>query len=370
MRIAIDIRSLMEGRHSGVEEYTIQIIRHMVRVAPRHNYHVFYNSVRPVTLPELPSGVQIHAFRYPNKIFNVTQWLLGWPHWDALVPADVFFVPNPRLVPLSAEAPYVAVAHDLSFARFPEFLDQRRRLWHRMMRPKLLMRHADHIIAVSEYTKQDLMALYGIAPEKISVISSGITPHLGPPRPAQLQKIRRKYKLPASYILYFGRLEPRKNIRSILRAFSAMAQVLPHHVVIAGESGWRQHQIYRAIENTGTKNRIHLLGFVPEEDKAALYAGADLFVYPSFYEGFGFPPLESLVCGTPVVTSFNSALPQIVGTWTTLIDPYDPAQLGIVMKELLAEPARVPEEIRRNVRDRYSWDRAAQETMRVIEAVA
>jgi glycosyltransferase involved in cell wall biosynthesis len=370
MRIAVDIRSLMEGRHSGVEEYTIHIVRHLVKVAPRHTYHVFYNSAGRVRLPPLPVGVRVHSFRYANRLFNLAQWLASRPRWDKLVPADVFFVPNPRLMPLVSSTPLVTVAHDLSFARFPEFLTIRRRLWHRIMRPRQLMQRSNHIIAVSEHTKQDVTSLYQIPPDKITVVCSGISGGLPPARATQVQRLRQKYSLPGQFILYFGTYEPRKNVPGVIQAFSSIAEKIPHHLVIAGERGWREGTITQAIQDSDQLDKIHRVGFVPEHEKAALYAAADLFVYPSFYEGFGFPPLEALVAGTPVVTSFNSALPEVVGRWATLVDPYNPGQQAAVMYELLLNPQRVPVETRQAIRRIYSWDRAARETIKVIENVA
>ncbi len=149
-----------------------------------------------------------------------------------------------------------------------------------------------------------------------------------------------------------------------------MCHEVDHDLVIAGESGWKQHEVYRLLASGSAPRRIRMLGFIPEEEKYALYAAADLFVYPSFYEGFGFPPLEALLAGTPVITSFNSALPEVVGQWATLVDPYDTSQLAAVMLELLREPARVSADIRSAIRQQYSWQEAAKKTLQVIESVA
>lgn len=368
MNIAIDVRSLMEGRFSGVEQYTMQIIRGMLRVAPRHKYHLFYNAARPVTLPDFYGDVHVQGFKYPNLLFNASQWLLGKPAWDTLVKADVFFVPNSRLVPLKRDVPLVVVAHDLSFERFPEFFDGRRRVWHRLMSPKHLMRSADAVVAVSEHTKRDVSRLYGIEQEKITVIHSGVEVPPVPPA-LEVEGMRRRYHLPEKFVLYIGALEPRKNIATLVRAFDAIALSVPHDLVIAGERGWRGEELLLALGEAVHRKRIHVLGFVRESDKAALYAAADIFVYPSFYEGFGFPPLEALALGTPVITSFNSSLPEVVGEWATLVDPYNGGELAAVMKELLLDIPVVSEETRQEVQRRYSWDRAARETLAVLETV-
>jgi len=360
----------MEGRHSGVEEYTLKIIDAMTKVAPRHSYHLFANSYKQAPLPQFAANVVVHRLRYPNKIFNLVQLLSSRPRWDRLVGADVFFVPNSRLTPLSPVMPLVTTVHDLSFERFPEFLDTRRRVWHRLMRPRLLLKNSDAIIAVSEHTKQDIIDLYGIDPAKITTVYSGISAPAENTRPARIYEVRKKLGLPDKYVLYFGALEPRKNIPCIIQAFEAIADRIPQDLVIAGESGWKTKLLNRAINDSSRKDRIKLIGFVNESDKAALYAAADFFVYPSFYEGFGFPPLEALAGGTPVITSFNSALPEVVGEWANLIDPYNPSQLAAVMLELAHENKRVPAQVQKTVRDKYSWDETARQTIKVIEGIS
>jgi glycosyltransferase involved in cell wall biosynthesis len=367
MRIAIDVRSLMEGRHSGVEEYTTQIIRAMVRVAPKHEYHLFYNSTKKVKLPDFGEQVKVHGFRYPNKILNLSQFLVERPHWDELVQADCFFVPNFRLTPLGQDVPLVTTVHDLSFERFPELFSWRRRVWHKLMRPWVLMHNSDKIIAVSEATKKDVVDLYQIYHRKIKVIYSGVTGMDSNEDRRELMK--KRYNLPDKFVMYLGTLEPRKNVSGIIQAFDAIASEVEHDLVIAGANGWLMGEIDRALNNSRGRSRIHLTGFISEEDKWELYKMANLFVYPSLYEGFGFPPLEALLSGTPVITSNNSSLPEVVGKWATLIDPFDTAELALVMKELLNELPVVEESVRREIREKYLWDRAAKETLDVIESV-
>lgn len=369
MDIAIDVRALMEGRLSGVEEYTTQIIRGLLRVAPQHTYHLFYNCARPVALPEFQGPVHYHHFRYPNKILNAGQWALNRPRWDKMIPADCFFMPNFRLLPLSAHVPVVTTVHDVSFECFPRFFSRRRRLWHAMMRPRTLMCSSDHLIAVSQHTAKDVEMLYHIPAQRISVIHSGVS--VPPPvTAADIGRVRSQYNLPPRFMLFVGVLEPRKNIPSIIEAFSAIAGAVPHHLVIAGQPGWLSGDMTRALAASSFRDRIHVAGFIADADKAALYNMAELFVYPSFYEGFGFPPLEALIQGTPVITSANSSLPEVVGEWATLVDPYDVSELALMMAQLLRHPARISGDVRRAIGERYSWDTAASATIGIIEQVA
>jgi glycosyltransferase involved in cell wall biosynthesis len=370
MQIAVDVRSLMEGRLSGVEQYTTELLRALIAIASQHEWHLFYNSYQPVILPEfIGPNVAVHGFNYSNRLFNTSQLLAGWPQWDRLVPADVVFVPNVRLAPVSRQTPLVVTAHDLSFEHFPEFYSTRRRLWHGMMRPRQLMQNADHVIAVSESTKQDVVTHYGIAEGNVSVIHSGVSLPValsGSERAAVLDRLQ----IFRRFALFLGTFEPRKNIVSIIEAFSAIAGQVDHDLVLAGSPGWLMGEIKKALAASPVRDRIHYLGFVSNEDKGALYSLADVFVYPSFYEGFGFPPLEALLTGTPVITSHNSSLPEVVGKYATLINPYDVGELALVLKELLNDPPPVTESMKNEIKHKYSWHRAAAQTLAVLENVA
>lgn len=362
MDIAIDVRSLIPPRRSGIERYTFHIVRSLLAVAPHHTYHLFYNAARAVERPRFAGPVEWHGFRYPNKVFTAAQWGLGWPRWDRLVRSvDCFFVPNLGVVPLSDGVPLVTTVHDLSYEYFPEFFSWRRRLWHRLVGPRQLLNRSQHLIAVSQATAWDIAACYGIAAERISVVSSGVSQpeHAVWQRPA----------LPERYLLSFGVFEPRKNIDGIIVAFEAVADFFPHHLVIAGSAGWLMGATKRRAAASRYRERIHFVGAVTEAEQAALYRGADLFVYPSFYEGFGFPPLEALLAGTPVITSRHSALPEIVGEWVTMVNPYDSAELALVLREALRAPQRIPPAVQRVVQQRYSWDQAARQTVAILERV-
>lgn len=371
MRLAIDVRSLIDGRISGVEIYTGAIIQALARRARPHQLTLFYNAARVVAPPrQTAPNLTTHAWHFPNKLFNTAQLLTGQPRWDALLTADVFFVPNMRLMPLKGDTPLVVTAHDLSFERFPEFYSRHRRLWHRAMRPRRLMQRANCIIAVSHHTAADITELYDIPPERIRVIYSGVTPPTAADlAPAQQQLVKTKHQLTKPFILFIGTLEPRKNVTSIIEAFTALADDIPHDLVIAGSPGWLESDSTRSMRASPAASRIHHLGFIEPADKYPLLAAADLFVYPSFYEGFGFPPLEALLAGTPVITSNTGALPEVVGEWATLINPYQPGELALVMQELLEHPPHVTESTKQAIREKYSWDRAAKETLRVLESV-
>lgn len=384
MIIGIDVRSLMEGRHSGVEEYAIKIIRAMIKQAPNNQWILFYNSWRAIKLPDFGPAATVVSWRYPNKLLNLWQFAGGRPQWDRMIeiktglkPA-VIFVPNARLLPLDG-TPLVVTAHDLSYELFPEFYSWQRRLWHKLMRPQRLLRMAKKVIAVSQATKDDVVRLYGVEPEKVIVVYSGIeTPaptardEESGARPERqvgdlADRTGGEFKWPEKFILYLGTLEPRKNIVSIIEAFARVAEKIPHHLIIAGERGWLEEDARHAAARSTAREKIHQVGHVTEAEKYELYKRATLFIYPSFYEGFGFPPLEALMAGTPVITSNNSSLPEVAGDFAAMINPYDVSELALVMEEMSVNPPVVPAETIKEISRRFSWETAATQTLEVLE---
>ena len=368
MKIAVDVRSLMEGRLSGVEEYTINLLEALTRLDPRHEWHLFYNSWQKVSLPPFRGNVHIHGFHWPNKIFNAMQLALTQPRWDMLLRGmDLFFVPNMRLMPLSKRTPMVVTAHDLSFVRFPEFYSWQRRIWHQAMTPRTLFKRANRVIAVSQATAWDLEELYGIKPSKVRVVHSGVKS--GVVVGDKGAAVKKKYKLPDNFWLFLGVREPRKNIQALVQAYEIVATKTTSDLVIAGSSGWLGSKLQEMITNSPVRHRIHIPGFIAEEDKVTLYAAADLFIYPSFYEGFGFPPLEAMLAGTPAIISRTGALPEVAGEWATMIDPYNISEIAQVLHEFTEKKWTVSEATKQAISAKYSWDRTARETLAILEEV-
>ncbi len=323
MRIGIDIRCLAEGRRTGVEEYT------------RKTLSWLFESYKD--LPDLEwavryPNVELKTFHIPNKLLNLSLWYFRWPHLDKLLGGvDVYFVPNINFVAVSKKAKLVVTAHDLSFEYFPEAFSAKQRFWHYLINFRGLVKRADAVIAVSHSTKEDLVSVYKINPEKITVVHSGVDGEFRPlsRNNPELLEVQKKYNLPYNFILSLGTFEPRKNTVATVHAFEAFCKVYPKlskdgHLVLAGAYGWKSDELRNAVINSPERKHIHVVGYVAPEDKAGLYNLAQVFVYPSLYEGFGFPPLEALACGTPVITSNVASLPEVVEGNAILIDPYYP----------------------------------------------
>ncbi|MDO8512795.1 MAG: glycosyltransferase family 1 protein [bacterium] len=372
MRIGVDIRCLMDGGRTGVEEYTLSLLNSMLKQNQTDTFVLFANSRKPMLLPKIEApNVEWRTFSYPNKIFNTALKIFRWPKIDQLIGGvDVLFVPSVRLAPCSVKCPIVVTFHDLSFVRHPEYFSWKRRVWHWFMEPKSLAKNAKKIIAVSKTTANDLEELYKIPNEKIAVVHSGVHRNFRPVdfHSEETKKVKERYSLPEKFILFLGTIEPRKNIDGLISAYEEIRRKgVEQKLVIAGVRGWVKKDFFQRIKTSEFAKDIILTGFVKDEDKPALYSIASLFVYPSFYEGFGFPPLEALLCGTPVITSYNSAIPEIAGQWATLVNPYDPNELAVVILEELKKEKKVLPTVSTEVLEKYNWERAGRETLEVLK---
>lgn len=375
MIIGIDLRVLGTGRTSGVEVYTRNIAAHLISLGGRFTYRLFYAGRRPLIREEWMEGpnVQVHEFIRSNRSMLLSMRAFGRPRLDTLVGGtDVFFFPHFVYGALSPRCPKVITFHDLSYERFPEFLPLRRRLWHRVqMRPHSQAKAADRLIAVSHSTGRDLAELYGISQDRIDVIHSGIDTTVQRPPEHELMAFRRYRGLHSRFILALCTLEPRKNLEGLVRAFEHIAD-MPDcrdvQLVIAGADGWMNRTLRRNIQYSRFSRRIRLVGAVPPSERALWYAAASAFAYPSFFEGFGFPPLEAMTCGTPVVAAHHSSLPEVIGDAGLLVDPYDSSSLGRALREVLRDDIlhrRLREKGLRRA-ERFSWRTTAERTLETL----
>ncbi|HDZ85201.1 MAG TPA: glycosyltransferase family 1 protein [Candidatus Moranbacteria bacterium] len=347
MKIGVDIRCLLGGKRTGVEEYTLNLLKNLFEVDKKNNYVLFLNSF---TAPKINleqfkkySNVEIKIFRFPNKLLNFLFWYLRWPKIDKMIGGvDVFFMPNINFGAFSQDTKLILTIHDLSFEYYPETFSLKRRLWHSFINPHRLCQRSDKIIAVSDSTKSDLVASYGISPQKIEVVSSGISERFEEitKNDSKLIEVKEEYKLPYKFILYLGTIEPRKNITGLIRAYNQLRKIKnseldKYKLVIAGARGWKYEKIFQEITTSPYQDDIMMTGFICDNDKSYVYNLASLFVYPSFFEGFGFPPLEAIKCGVPTITSNTSSLPEVVGNGGLMIDPDKPDELYKAMQGVL-----------------------------------
>lgn len=374
--IGIDIRVLGNPHRSGIEEYTEQLLAHMLPLAPDVEFKLFFSSFRH-TLSEydwmrLPN-VKMYRFGWPNRLLFLTGRLFRWPKLDRVIGGcDVFFSPHFLYAPLSRGVRRVTTFHDLSFEIHPEFFSWRRRFWHTVeMQPRAQAKLSDTVIAVSESTKTDVAHIYGISPQNIAVVYSGISPAFRRPSDDELEYFRRTKKLPTRFILTLAKLEPRKNIQGVIEAFQGLKRQQESqdlHLVIAGGRGWLYRDIFRSIRTSPHRDAIHVVGHVKDSERVYYYGCAEAFLYPAFFEGFGFPPLEAMACGTPVVTSNRTALPEVVGGAGLLVDPYNSDATAGGVEQLAGDMVFRAAMIQKGLlrARRFSWEKCAKETLGVL----
>ncbi len=372
MIIGVDIRP-MSGLKTGIQEYTEQILAYLIPLAPEHTFKLFFSSFRG-RAPDRPwmhaPNVQIVQYRIPNNFLFFMGSMFGYPFIDDLIGgADVFFSPHFFLAPLSKACRRVTTFHDLSYLRFPEFFTWRKRWWHTIeMDPARQARFSNQIIAVSESTKTDLADCYQIDPANIAVVHSGTV--AARPENETLLQFKKTHNLPERFILHVGTLEPRKNIVGLIRAFNILKNQAGHEdveLVLIGKEGWQFQNIFKEIQKSPFKSHIRRLGHIAG-DLAPYYSSAAVYVCPSFFEGFGFPVLEAMACGTPAIVSANSSLPEVAGDAGLFINPYDISEIAEALKAVLSEPLIRARMIKKGLvqAEKFGWDSAARQTLDIL----
>ena len=362
--IAIDYTpALTQG--GGIGRYTRELIGALARLDDQTDYRLF--AAGQAGDPPAPPGPN---FSWKQARLN-SEWLARVWHRARLPlpiewwtgPIDVLHAPDFTLPPTHKDTRTLLTVHDLSFVRAPETAAPSLRAYLNRVVPRSV-RRADHVLADSEATRQDLIALYGTAPDKISVLYSGVDARFAPVEDsAVLRAVRTRYGIgEGAFLFSVGTVQPRKNYGRLAEALHR----LDHPdltLVIAGGKGWLDDALYRQIDALGLGDRVKFIGFANDEDLPALYSAAAAFVYPALYEGFGLPPLEAMACGAPVVTSNVSSLPEVAGEAALLIDPLDVDALAQALERVLTDDTLRREMIRegRAQAAHFTWKTAAQQ---------
>jgi glycosyltransferase involved in cell wall biosynthesis len=372
MRICIDISPAIHHR-AGIGRYAQELAAALLDAAPENEYVAFYNYPAQEQVEPSLDRLSHLTTNLPDKPWRLRVLLaqLLRRSQDSLFRGADLFHATDHLLPRLSQVKSVFTLHDLTFRLFP----QTHSVWNRwfllLMMPRFL-RAAGAIVADSECTRRDAAQFYGIDARRIAVIYPGVSARFHPAGAPGAATVRQKYGLPEHFVLSVGTIEPRKNLATLLEAFSRLTPYDPRPpLVIAGKTGWLYETFFRRLRELGLEDQVVLLGFVPDDDLPALYSAADLFVFPSLYEGFGLPALEAMACGTPVVASNASSLPEVVGEVGLLVDPHDVGGLAAAMERTLADE-RLRAEMRAKGLERaraFTWEKTARETLRVYAEV-
>jgi glycosyltransferase involved in cell wall biosynthesis len=362
-------------RRAGVSQYTEQVVRHFMTTVPSSD-DVLTVFAGPATPPDgyVPEDVRWVSSRLPT---GQAPGRILWEQFVAPVASaraalDVFFCPV-NVVPLACRVPSVVTVHDLAFLAYPAAFHASKRHYLTAM-THFSVHRARRVIAVSAHTRDDLIRHFGVQPERITVIPNAADERYRPADdPDAVARFKTAHNLPDRFILFVGTLEPRKNLRRLIAAFallgSADADVT---LVIVGASGWLTSDLAPLVQAHGLSDRIVFTGYVPDDELPRWYQAATVFCYPSLYEGFGLPALEAMACGTPVVTSRTSSLPEVTGDAALLIDPTDVRDLARALQSVLADEVRRNEMSEAGIaRTRlFSWERTAAAILAVVRDAA
>ena len=356
MRIAIDAHSV-GTKLGGNESYAVNLIESLAQIDEVNDYTLY------VTTAEARD--RFHQ-RWPN--FKVRTTL---PHTPLIRipltlsaelrknPVDVLHVQftSPPFCP----CPVVVSIHDLSFEHLPHTFRRRSRTQLRLT-VRRSARSAAQILTLSEHTRRDVIETYGIEPSRVTAIPLAAPHHFSPVEDyKELSRVRHTYGIDGPYILSVGSIQPRKNLARLIRAYASLR----------GKHAWLYEETLRALEQTGVEKSVILTGYVPETDLPALYSGALCFVYPSYFEGFGLPPLEAMKCGAAVIVGNKTSLPEVVGDAALTVDPFDESSIAAAIEKLIKDSV-LRRALSVKARERaaiFDWRDTARQTLRVYQEV-
>jgi len=369
MRICIDVQSAVTQR-AGVGRYTRELVQHLPEASPDDEFVLAYFDFKAKGAPIAPEGVEERRIRWcPGRIAQLAWKTIHWPPFDAFAgDADLYHFPNFVLPPLRHGKSVVTI-HDMTFLRYPHFTENRNAR-HLTACMQDTVERADAIITVSQFSADEVCALLDVRPERVFAVHSGISSGFVRPPSETIRKQLSEAGLDKPYILTVGTVEPRKNIPFLIDVFEQLSD-FDGELVIAGGLGWKYGPILERITNSPRSRDIRYLQYAGDSLLPSLYAGAELFVLTSFYEGFGFPPLEAMACGTPVVSSAGGSLREILGDAAIVLDDFDCDLWIEKIRQALSDSVLRKELASRGHAQakKYSWAAAAAETHNVYQQV-
>ncbi|MCQ9205354.1 MAG: glycosyltransferase family 4 protein [Omnitrophica bacterium] len=377
MKIGIDARIILYQRRGGAH-YIYKLLESLFAIEQDNKYRILFSYFRGADKSVIDhfkrSNVKTKALRVPNRILTTCWEKFSFPSIELLLgKLDVFHIPYcHHFIPTSTEL--IVTIHDLIPLRFPQHFSKRSLDGYTRMHRKVLKK-AKLIITDSQNSKNDIVELMGIDEKKIKVIMLGVDERFK--QTGDKEKVSRylsKYNINSKYILFVGGPSENKNVSGLLKGYKIFRENSSqnHKLVLVGKKSWGYSKIIEEAKDLGLERDIIVTGYVSDEDLVYIYNGADLLVHPSLYEGFGFPPLEAMACGVPVVASDVSSIPEVVGDAAILIDPYNTEDLAQVIIKVIDDSSLRQELTKKGLQRAkdFSWERCARETLAVYQQAA
>lgn len=368
MKIGIDAHTL-GSRSCGNETYTQQLLWHLASAdGPGNQYIVYFT--HPAGLSSIPRNHRFLAkrIRPANPFVRIP---VSFPLEFQRERLDIFHCQF--IVPPLCRCKTVVSIPDLAYEHHPQTFST-----FEAFRSKILIRRsacrADHIITLSHYSKNDLVETYGISPEKITVTYLGVRPDWYYPRhPEQSrQAIAQKYGIRSPFVLYVGRIQARKNLVRLVNAYARLrSDGIEASLVLVGKNDWQSEEVRREVHRLKLEDQVIFPGYVPVEDLPVFYSAAEVFVFPSLFEGFGLPVLEAMACGAPTITSFGSSLQEVAGEGALLVDPFSTESIFDAIGSMLGDPNLLKEFRTRGLKrsSEFSVERVAPRVLEVYRKV-
>lgn len=375
MRIYIEAEHTKRQK-TGVGYYTYNLIKALQKTDNKNDYTLLFWKI---LLKKGYSPIEITAPNFKNKFIRFSYHLyyklfklgLGIPLNFFAKKPDLALFTNFVLFPVYG-GKKVVVIYDLSFKKYPQYSDKKNEIFLNKFVPKAVKK-ADHIITISQNSKKEIIEFYNASPDKVSIINPSYSKDIfKPQKKDSIEKIKEKYKIGSNYFLFTSSLEPRKNVLGIIKAYVSLPLEIrkENSLVLVGGKGWKDEEIWLEIEKQRKQgNKIITPGYVLEEELPIFYSGANIFLYPSIYEGFGIPILEAMACGAPVITSNISSMPEVAGDAALLVNPEKSEEIKEAIIEIVNN-----DNLRKDLIDKgfkqikkFSWEESAKKLLEVFK---
>lgn len=370
LKIAVNTRFLLENKLEGIGWFSYEVLKRLVEWHPEVDFQFIFDrkySEKFIFGANVQPLVAFPPARHPFLYYAFFEWAV--PRILKREKSDVFFSPD-GFLSLRTQVPTVMVEHDIAYKHFPEQIDLLTRKYYQYFVPKYLAK-AQKVLTVSEFSKKDMVESLGIYKDKINVVYTGANPLYKPLSDIEISETRSQFSQGNPYFLYVGSIHPRKNIPRLIRAFDIFKSrtQAPHKLLLAGRMAWQTGEVSETLKGLENPDSVVFLGYTGMDVLPKIVGAAYALAYPSLFEGFGIPIIESLQCGVPVLTSLTSSMPEAAGEGGLLVDPYSVEAIAEGLIRLYQDPVLYQQCAQKGLMhaQNFSWDKTA---LAVWEAIA